>query len=251
MPASPQITVTGTLLDLFGSLVNDGVLVIQLCGYGAVPRVSGTALVARTAPLEVDCPLGVFSFQLWGNDVITPAGTFYTIAVKDDNGNIVQMNAYQFTGAGTFDLSTLAPYDPPSPSIANLNPVLLNPTGLQTIAGSITIQGNLTVTGLINGANPYITVAFSATPVFDCATGTTFDMTLTGNVTSSTAINLTAGQQITFMIVQDGTGGRTFVWPANVKGAGIPDLTPNAVSVQSFKVKSNGNLYPIGPLTVV
>lgn len=249
MPVSPQITVTGTLLDLFGSLVNDGVLVVQLCGYGAVPRVAGTALVARTAPLEIDCPLGLFSFQLWGNDVITPAGTFYTIAVKDDNGNMVQMNAYQFLGAGTVDLSTVAPYDPPSPGLTVLNPVVTNPAGLQTINGSLTINGTLTVNGPFSFGS-LITVAFTATPAFNAGAGSIFDMTLTGNVTSSTLVNAQPGQTVRFIIVQDGVGGRTFAWPANIINPDLIDPSPNAICVQSFVARTNGNLYPLGPMTV-
>jgi hypothetical protein len=62
------------------------------------------------------------------------------------------------------------------------------------------------------------TVSFSATPTFDASTASTFKLTLTGNVTSSTLSNAVAGEPINIEICQDATGGRTFVPPANVQG---------------------------------
>ena len=81
-----------------------------------------------------------------------------------------------------------------------------------------------------------VAVSFSATPVFNAALFAlpAFLMTLTGNVVSSTVSNPTVGQTITFALTQDGTGGRTFAWPANFKGASVISPDANAVSVQSF-----------------
>jgi len=59
-------------------------------------------------------------------------------------------------------------------------------------------------------------------------------MTLTGNVTSSSVTNPTAGATITFAITQDGTGNHTFTWPTNFKGASAIAPEANMVSVQSF-----------------
>jgi hypothetical protein len=77
-------------------------------------------------------------------------------------------------------------------------------------------------------------VAFSATPTFNAGIYDSFAMTLTGNVTSSTISNPTAGQTITFILTQDATGGRTFAYPANVRGWSNVDMNANAVTVQSF-----------------
>lgn len=78
---------------------------------------------------------------------------------------------------------------------------------------------------------------FNATPTFT-ATGQNqlFTMTLTGNVTSSTLIatTLVPPAYITFQIKQDGTGGRTFVWPSNVVGALTPASNANALTVETF-----------------
>lgn len=58
-------------------------------------------------------------------------------------------------------------------------------------------------------------VVASATPAFDTAQFSVFQMTLTLNVTSSTALNPIAGRTIAFSLCQDATGGRSFAWPAS------------------------------------
>ena len=60
-------------------------------------------------------------------------------------------------------------------------------------------------------------VTFSATPEFNVGKASILTITLTGNVTSSTITNGVTGQVIRIYIAQDGTGGRTFVFPANVQ----------------------------------
>lgn len=205
----PQITVAGLLKDLLGAAVLDGQIAIQLCGFGSqIPRVQGVAIIAQIAPDPIDVATGAYNFLLWGNDVITPAGTFYTIQLQDANGNVIQTNAYQFNGAGAVDLSALAPFNPPPVAIAVPNPVLLNPAGLQVIAGSVTIQGNLIVTGTITNGG-LVAVAYSANPAFNALLGNVFEITLTGNVAGSTIAGTFGGQMITFIVIQDGTGGRT------------------------------------------
>jgi len=91
-------------------------------------------------------------------------------------------------------------------------------------------------------------VAFSATPVFDCSKGLKFEITLTGNVTSSTLINVPVGVTIVFTIKQDGTGSRTFVPPVGVPLDTI-DPAANSVSIQKFEVASTGVIRVSGPMT--
>lgn len=80
------------------------------------------------------------------------------------------------------------------------------------------------------------TVTFSATPVFNASAflSPVFKITLTADVTSSTISNPTSGQRITFIIVQDGTGGHNFAWPTNTKGSSNIGGNAGEVSVQSF-----------------
>jgi len=92
-------------------------------------------------------------------------------------------------------------------------------------------------TGGGGGTSAVLTpVTFSATPTFTVSTSTiqVFNMgALTGNVTSSTltAAAATAGQTIEWILLQDSTGGRTFVWPTNVQGACAPDPAPSAQTI--------------------
>lgn len=95
-----------------------------------------------------------------------------------------------------------------------------------------------------------VVVAFSATPVFDASQGSSFAITLTGNVTGSTLTNLIHGQIITFIIHQDGTGTHTFVWPTNVATPGTVDPTASETSTQSFIVDDTGTARPLTLLTV-
>lgn len=79
-------------------------------------------------------------------------------------------------------------------------------------------------------------VPFSATPSFIGSPNVDmrFQITLGGNVTSSTLSGLSAGAKITFQIIQDATGGRTFAWPSNVKNAQAVGSSPNEIDIQEF-----------------
>src|SRR5205807_6887229 len=92
----------------------------------------------------------------------------------------------------------------------NLNPIVLN----QTMRSQSTVRWT-DQPGHAYWSEPLTnTVAFSATPVFDCTKGALQKITLTGNVTSSTQIGCVPGQSVGIEITQDATGGRTFVPPA-------------------------------------
>jgi hypothetical protein len=84
---------------------------------------------------------------------------------------------------------------------------------------------------VVSGLN---VVTFSATPTFDASLGNTQKITLTGNVTSSTLSNASTGETINFIICQDATGSRTFVWPTNVKGGMTIGATLSTCSAQDF-----------------
>ncbi len=78
------------------------------------------------------------------------------------------------------------------------------------------------------------TVSSSATPVFDAAQCSAFSLTLgSTQVTSSTLVNARPGQELTFIITQDQTGGRPFVWPTNVVHPCAVSTTANVSSTVS------------------
>jgi hypothetical protein len=91
-------------------------------------------------------------------------------------------------------------------------------------------------------------VHLSTTPVFDLSLGTTQFIRLTGNVTLSIVTHPTDGQVYTFVIEQDGTGGRAFVWPVQFQQTGPIDAfdgTANADTdaVQQFVYIKSVNKY--------
>lgn len=161
-----------------------------------------------------------------------------------------KINTYQ---AGTS--TPQATFTDATGSIANSNPVILDAAGCWTIwltsgqAYRFVAQNSVGVTewttdqvsGLATSTSAtsqaITTVTFSGTPTFT-ATGQyqVFKMTLTGNVTSSTLsmTGVTAPSIISFELTQDGTGGRTFVWPLNVSGGPTLNLTPSAITTASF-----------------
>lgn len=145
--ASPGITLNATLQDVTGALTgsaqNPSKIAIALCGYGPfLPRIAGTSMLARVGPIYIESSNGNFTTLLWGNDVITPAGTYYTISLLDGQGNVVQTGAYQFTGTGTYDLSSFPPIAYPGTGGTVL------PMGMQTWSHNVTLAegGNTTYT---------------------------------------------------------------------------------------------------------
>lgn len=115
--ATTPITLTAQLISILAPTNEGGYLRVTLCGFGPVcPSVAGVGMLADAGvpqlvgPQSGSTPL---SQELYGNDVITPSGTFYEIAVLDSNKDVVQANNYTLTGAGPYDLSTLSPVVPP------------------------------------------------------------------------------------------------------------------------------------------
>lgn len=126
MPATPNITLTATLLDYSGNTLGSASqpawLRIALCGFGPVlPCVPGTGNIAKATSWNLDIPYAgsLPTTKLWGNDQITPAGTYYVIEVLDTQRNVLQAGVYQFTGGPlTIDLSNATQILPPIPLFA-------------------------------------------------------------------------------------------------------------------------------------
>jgi hypothetical protein len=228
---TPQITLTITLDDLqgndIGAVGNPAFVEIALAGFGpTLPRIAGTSMLAKVGPASQRIPYEgePIEVSLWGNDVITPAGTYYVITIFDDQLNILQSGAYVFNGTLSADLSTL-------------------PQAFPSAASSV--------------MGSEVTVQPSATPEFNCGLvngPVEFYMLLTEDVSSSTLLPNFAGQIVIFRIVQNATAGWSFAWPANVLNPGpVATAAPSGgylgASVQAFCVASDGNAYPLGPMT--
>ena len=92
-------------------------------------------------------------------------------------------------------------------------------------------------------------IPYATAVSFDASVAAKFDLTLTGNVSSSALVNIVRGQMLVFVIAQDAVGGRTFAWPANVIDPGAISTIANAVSIQPFVVRYNGtSVEPLGPM---
>jgi hypothetical protein len=93
-----------------------------------------------------------------------------------------------------------------------------------------------------------ISVAYSPTPSFNAAASNGFQMTLGGNISSSSCPGITAGQLLAFYFAQDSAGSRTVNWPAVFTGTVQPDPTPNSVSVILFRADLGGTARAVSPL---
>jgi hypothetical protein len=113
------------------------------------------------------------------------------------------------------------------------------PAGSVCVGGTYYGDGSgLTGVGGSGAGSVLTTVTFSATPTYAVSTSAVqvFKITLTGNISSATLSTTlaTTGQVIAWEYCQDGTGGRTVAWPANVFGFGAVDTTASACSKQGF-----------------
>ncbi len=130
-------------------------------------------------------------------------GTLDLASIFSDDSGTVKANPFTATASGFwFFLADDARYD------------------LRFSGGGIVTPftiGDILLDDTKNDVTTIVSVASSATPTVDASLGTIFTNTLTANVTSSTISNPVTGQRITIYLVQDGTGGWTFAWPANVQ----------------------------------
>jgi hypothetical protein len=200
---------------------------IMLCGYGSrAPVARGTGseaasfYTAESLSIGVTLPGNAFTVTLTGNDLIVPAGTYYTVTFRDPNGDILQCNAYLFLGGNDYDLTNTDPFDPTQP-LPPLPPLIINQ--LQSAANA---------------------AAFD----FDGSTYLSFKATLNQNATIQVA-NPQPGNLYTVIIVQDGVGGHTVGWNAQFINSTAINLAPNGMTVQTFICDDAGNLDSISGAT--
>jgi hypothetical protein len=117
------------------------------------------------------------------------------------------------------------------------------------LAELITNLTNAIVSAAKGGTTGVVSIPFSATPVFDASQGSTFEIVLTGAVTSSTLVNVTPGQALRFIVKEDGAGGHPFAAPANLPMAAI-NTAASKTNIQAFIVDSGSNVYAETPLIV-
>lgn len=239
-------TVTGNIKSLTGGALANGTIVFTLTSYpaGSLPRVLGSNSLFPTSVTVTTDGSGNFSVVIPGNDTIDPASTQYNVTIIGSQNQIGPVTFSLIGSSANLNSAPATlPFTPAIPStILNQNNTW---TGNQVFQALVTFSGGLSVGRIVTTP---LTVTFSATPTFDCSQASIFIITLTGNVTSSTLANALAGQLIIFKIIQDGAGGHTFAWPANVKGGSVPiNTTASASNVQMFFF-DGANAVAVAPL---
>jgi hypothetical protein len=220
-------TVTGQLSAAGNNGAVAGSVDVMLCGYGSqVPRVVGQSLVAEIETMTIQAGAdGRFSFTCAANDQISPAGTFYTVRVRDANGDTAQINAYRFNATpAAYDLNTLAPIDP------NIPPAPLPPPAPYN--NWLWVMGN--------------------PPQFDGSQYTTLGYQLPDNdsevITPPAMTGIIPGNLYTFFIAQNAQGIGQFHWPPNIhNGTDIPFGALFGVTQTFVATAAADALYAIGP----
>lgn len=215
MPATPNITLMVTLQDFSGNDVQNGYLSVTLCNFGPIlPRVAGTSMLAKIDQL-LTLAAGTLSLPLYGNDQITPGGTYYSISVLDDKKNVVQCGIYQFTGSATVDLSTATQISAGTPFLTTT--YFAAPPIMQSVTG--TINGINTVFTFMasSSANPLI--ALFVQGIYQTqGVGADFTLAYSGsNVWTITFAVAPVGRPITLMWFQvQGSANRTITGPVTI-----------------------------------
>lgn len=129
-------------------------------------------------------------------------------------------------------------------------------------AGTVNVQGNLNVVGLATITSSIlnqcsfknyaeVTSALGNTgtaATINLVNGNVFTATLTGNCTFTFVTGLTTGTaSFTLILTNDGTAGRSIVWPVTVKWPNnvtpLRTTTANATDVWSFFTPNNGTTW--------
>ena len=217
---TPNVQIDGSAYDVIAGAVEAALLQVQLCGYGSqCPHIFNEFVYGNLMSQNVVADSnGGYHFALYSNDLIVPAGTYYTFTFMNANGDIQQVNAYRFIGAGQHDTSAIDPFDPNQPP-PPLPPLIANQLLNLGIAGD-----NI---------------------VFPGDVYTAFYTMLAGDVTAATTQDMVPGNLYTFIIQQDGMGEHLFGWPSTCRNAALVNPQPNNMTIQTFVCDGSGNLYAI------
>lgn len=91
-----------------------------------------------------------------------------------------------------------------------------------------------------------VRVTYSPTPVFDGSAASSIRMDITGNVTSSTLVNIPPpGTILTFYIVSSSPGNFSFAWPSSVHNPrNVQSQSDGNLFTQQF-ISDGGNFYAV------
>jgi hypothetical protein len=181
------------------------------------------------------------------NDVATYNGSTYVATVANQGGNAPDQNAADWTlmaQAGATGPAGAAGAPGSQGPQGNIGPTgAQGSQGVQGVPGPAGPQGP---PGTSSGGALYV-VPFSSTPIFDASQGSVLEITLTGNVASSTFVNAAAGQTISIILCQDSVGGHAFVPPVNVQWSTLGTTTPGYCAAEQFAFDGTTAFY-LGPI---
>jgi len=242
-----------------------------------LPTTSGTLTSSGTSPIVVNATTGAISCptcNTTGANVSAVSNSDGTLTISPTSGAVVASIALghantwsasqtfsaaivyggvtlnnAVTGTGNMVLGT-------SPSISGLTVTSsFTATGLVTF-GAMASAAVATTANYLSGAASTLvpasviytaetTTTFGATTTFDFNTFINTVVTLTGNITTQTLSNVTAGKAGSITFVQDGTGTRTTAWNSIFKFSGgtTPTLSTaaSAVDVLFYSCRSATN----------
>jgi hypothetical protein len=145
-----QIT-GGAFQDPAGNVLNGGSISFQLSSPAQTIN-DGQAVQDITITYPLNASGSVAASPLYGNDQLTPTGTFYSVRIYNAAGALVRgPENWVIGGSSPIDLGTIAASTPSSSYSAA---VLLNPAGPQTINGNITINGTLALSNTVGNSIP-------------------------------------------------------------------------------------------------
>ncbi len=214
-------------------------IIANLAGAGANIKILGN--ISDAQPLAwLTSTSGLAESDLNGMQLTPGTPFFYGLGVDSSSGNSSLLFRAAGTSAWNLNASTSA-LSFGFNAHNGENTLQLKPFGSQSFAS---VQSNFAM-----DAAEVIVTQSGASATFDAGLGNTFELTLTGNVTSSSLINVQPGQWLAFIICQGGAGGPwTFAWPSNIFGGGTIGSVGGNCSTQAFYA-SGSNAWAVGPMT--
>lgn len=227
---------------------------------GTIPTLSvtGTATIgtmnATTSAITGTATIGTGKFTtLQATGVTTLAGTTVTTLTATGTATLAGATATSMNVSGTTTMAVVVVTGTSTVPTPTAGAHFANKTYVDTKEPAITAG---TATQFWAGdkswkALPWRTLNTPAIVggilTLDLSAPCNFKVALTANVTSIVFANVPTTRAINFSIewTQDATGGRTVVWPAAIKTEDgrtppAPDVTPLAVTVQTFNTTDNG-----------
>lgn len=227
--AQPNITCTkvnGQTVSLSGNLTTTGsfnpTFAIPSSSTWTFPA-AGTLVNTGVATLSSLTSIGTIGTGVWQGTIVT--GTYGGTGINNGSNTLTLSGNMATTGSfnPTFAIPSSSTWTFPS------------------AGGTLDIKGASTATGTKTSA--VNTVVSGSTPAFDLSLGNIQYLTALAVNAAPTVSNITAGGNWTFIICQDGTGSRTWTWPASFKGAATIGTTLSKCSSQSFASADGTTIY--------